>query len=259
MNTFVQENSGSRSLSFRNFAVPIGKEEKSADMPLEVEPSAIFVIDKHALGRECLAQSLHTHRLDVPIVTLSSLEQLVRRGLNRTASVVLINIGDQKVSEPSIGNYLSKAVTDCAPAPVVVLADKEDISQILKALEYGVRGYIPTSVSINVCVEALRLTMAGGTFVPASSVLAMRNSSQDGLQEPKPMGGLFTLRQAEVVNALRRGKANKIIAYELNLRESTVKVHIRNIMKKLKASNRTEVACMINDLFPTESASSQMD
>jgi DNA-binding NarL/FixJ family response regulator len=65
--------------------------------------------------------------------------------------------------------------------------------------------------------------------------------------------GMFTLRQAEVVKALRRGKANKIIAYELNLRESTVKVHIRNIMKKLKATNRTEVAYKINDLFPSDS------
>ena len=52
------------------------------------------------------------------------------------------------------------------------------------------------------------------------------------------------------MDALRRGKANKIIAYELNLRESTVKVHVRNIMKKLKATNRTEVAFKIRDLLP---------
>ena len=57
-------------------------------------------------------------------------------------------------------------------------------------------------------------------------------------------------RQEEVVKALRRGKANKIIAHELNLRESTVKVHIRNIMKKLRATNRTEVAYKLNEMFP---------
>ena len=51
------------------------------------------------------------------------------------------------------------------------------------------------------------------------------------------------------MEALRRGKANKIIAYELNLRESTVKVHVRNIMKKVKATNRTEVVFKLNDLF----------
>jgi DNA-binding NarL/FixJ family response regulator len=71
------------------------------------------------------------------------------------------------------------------------------------------------------------------------------------------MIGLFTQRQAEVAQALRRGKANKIIAYELNLRESTVKVHIRNIMKKLKATNRTEVAFKINKLMTEENSALQ--
>ena len=45
-----------------------------------------------------------------------------------------------------------------------------------------------------------------------------------------------------MVEAIRQGKPNKIIAYELNMCESTVKVHVRAIMKKLKARNRTEVA-----------------
>ena len=59
---------------------------------------------------------------------------------------------------------------------------------------------------------------------------------------------MFTTREAAVVEALRKGKANKIIAYELNLCESTVKVHIRNIMKKLKATNRTEVAYKLREM-----------
>ncbi|WP_136625483.1 response regulator transcription factor, partial [Mesorhizobium norvegicum] len=61
--------------------------------------------------------------------------------------------------------------------------------------------------------------------------------------------GMFTIREAAVVEALKKGKANKIIAYELNLCESTVKVHIRNIMKKLKATNRTEVAYKLRQML----------
>ena len=56
-------------------------------------------------------------------------------------------------------------------------------------------------------------------------------------------------RQEAVVEALRQGKANKIIAYELNMQESTVKVHVRNIMKKLNAKNRTEVAYLTRNMF----------
>ena len=58
----------------------------------------------------------------------------------------------------------------------------------------------------------------------------------------------FTQRQAQILDCLRRGMANKLIAYELNMCESTVKIHIRNILKKLKATNRTEAAFKLNAL-----------
>lgn len=229
-----------------------------SDEPNNAVLPLLVIIDNRALDRECLAHGLTNHSIDMSIATFSSFEQWQHQRRGRSVSAVLFNIGGQKVSDPAVGNYLNRIVNDCAPSPVIILADKEEISQVLKALDYGVRGYIPTSVNVNVCVEALRLAMAGGTFVPASSVLALRHASDPNSHRLRPLGGMFTQRQAEVVNALRRGKANKIIAYELKLRESTVKVHIRNIMKKLKASNRTEVACIINELFPSETSFSDI-
>ncbi|WP_235031608.1 helix-turn-helix transcriptional regulator [Geminicoccus flavidas] len=59
----------------------------------------------------------------------------------------------------------------------------------------------------------------------------------------------FTPRQLEILNCLRRGLANKMIAYELQMRESTVKIHVRNIMKKLHATNRTQVVSMTWNMF----------
>ena len=55
-----------------------------------------------------------------------------------------------------------------------------------------------------------------------------------------------------VIRALQQGKSNKVIAYELNMCESTVKVHVRNIMKKLHATNRTEVAYLATRLLNGE-------
>ena len=60
------------------------------------------------------------------------------------------------------------------------------------------------------------------------------------------LSGIFTARQVAVVTAVCQGKANKIIAYDLKMRESTVKVHFRSIMKKLEATNHTEVAYIAN-------------
>ncbi len=98
--------------------------------------------------------------------------------------------------------------------------------------------------------------MAGGTFVPASSLIAAqrRVESSEG-KERRSSEGMFTARQAAVVEALRRGKSNKQIAYELAMCESTVKVHVRNIMKRLNARNRTQVALLANDLIANGTSS----
>ena len=87
----------------------------------------------------------------------------------------------------------------------------------------------------------------------AIDVLQSQKSQAEPAEETQKATSLFTSRQLAVIEALRKGKANKIIAYELNMRESTVKVHVRNIMKKLKARNRTEVAYLANSMLSGDS------
>ena len=216
-----------------------------------VKSKSIVIIDNRALDRECLAEGMRTYDSGMNVVDVGSIaEWKAVRERHPTLAVILINLGGRRMTDPAVGEELRKLTSEFSAIPVVVLADTEDLVQIFKALEYGAKGYIPSSVGIKVCIEAIHLALAGGTFLPASSVMAVRQLLERGGDAARQMTGMFTTRQAEVVEALRRGKANKIIAYELNLRESTVKVHIRNIMRKLKATNRTEVACKINDLFP---------
>ena len=103
-------------------------------------------------------------------------------------------------------------------------------------------------MKVRVAAEAIGLARAGGIFVPASSILRLREVIHAASGSARPLSAMFTTREAGVVEALRQGKPNKIIAYELNLCESTVKVHIRNIMKKLKATNRTEMAYKLRQM-----------
>jgi DNA-binding NarL/FixJ family response regulator len=125
---------------------------------------------------------------------------------------------------------------------------------VREAFELGVRGYIPTSLASPVAIGAVQLVCLGGTFAPAASLLSQGGSSQASQREPLIEG--FTQRQSQILECLRRGMANKLIAYELSMCESTVKVHIRNIMKKLNATNRTQVAYLTRDLF--EGATDQL-
>ena len=95
--------------------------------------------------------------------------------------------------------------------------------------------------------------------MPASIILDMPSPRQDD-QSPSdaasPFGDL-TPRELEVVDLLRQAKSNKVIAYELDLSESTVKVIVHRILSKLNATNRTEVACLALTYYEKQSISSK--
>ena len=220
-----------------------------------IGPEFLLVLDGRVLGRECLAQSLSA-RIPMRVSAFASIQEWKsEEKLHPPPTAILFNIGERKLTDQNLVDEATQLVSEYRSVPIVMLTDTEDIMQVLKALDFGVRGYIPASVSIDACVEAINLAIAGGIFVPASSLFAMREFLGSSLREPTSISTMFSPRQAAVAEALRRGKANKIIAYELNMCESTVKVHIRNIMKKLKATNRTEVAFKVRGLFASDAHS----
>jgi DNA-binding NarL/FixJ family response regulator len=213
----------------------------------------LLIIDTRTLDRECLATTLTQNGLGMKAVAVGSVAEWRRKkDATHRVKAVLLNIAGRTTGDSVLCDEIASIVAEVAPAPVVILADGDNLGQTLKVIEHGARGFIPSSVGIEVCVEAIALAVAGGTFIVAGNSFSS-SVPVDNTPRQKELSRMFTLRQAEVVQALRKGKANKIIAYELNLRESTVKVHIRNIMKKLKATNRTEVAYKLNDLFQTDS------
>jgi DNA-binding NarL/FixJ family response regulator len=110
------------------------------------------------------------------------------------------------------------------------------------------KGYIPMTMGFEIAIAAVRFVLAGGAYVPAECLLSGIPSASPSPQASAASGAV-TAREMAVVRAIQQGKPNKIIAYELNLCESTVKVHIRRIMKKLRAKNRTDVAIKATDLF----------
>ncbi|RVD59174.1 response regulator transcription factor [Mesorhizobium sp. M2D.F.Ca.ET.185.01.1.1] len=209
--------------------------------------SLVVIVDKRILERECLASSLLSIDPVVQVRAVGSFLEL--QDLQAEASAILAILNGKNITDPIVRSELQEFIALIGAVPVIVVADSEAPADILTALESGARGYIPTNVSVKVAAEAISLARAGGIFVPANAVLALRETIRAAESSPKPLAGVFTSKEAAVVEALRKGKANKIIAYELNLCESTVKVHIRNIMKKLKATNRTEVAYKLRDLM----------
>jgi DNA-binding NarL/FixJ family response regulator len=209
----------------------------------------VLIIDPRALDRECLSKSLTSYNPSLNVFTAGSMEEWRAKGTVAEPSAVILILGSHTLGEAGISERISDLCASLKTCPVILIAESDDLHHVLKAVECGVRGYIPSSVGINVAAEAISLARAGGVFIPASSILSMKEFINSMAQGNRCFTDLFTPREIQISEALRRGKANKIIAYEMELCESTVKVHIRNIMKKLHASNRTEVAFKLRGLM----------
>lgn len=126
--------------------------------------------------------------------------------------------------------------------PVVVISASENVAEIQRVLDAGAAGYITKSSSSRVMLSALRLVLAGGVYVPPVVLNPLAHggvarASANGADDP-PITG----RQMDVLRLLLQGKANKVIARELNLSEGTVKIHLAALFRALNANNRTEAA-----------------
>jgi DNA-binding NarL/FixJ family response regulator len=207
---------------------------------------AIVLIDKRELVRECLASCI-ARASGRKVVTSTSVESWLN-GPEAGESCLVIYCCPGELCASIDAGELAQLVQLMRRQPVVVLSDYEELSAVVDAITRGARGYFPTSLTLAIVNEALRLIEAGGVFVPAASIIAAQGEGQGRQSALARAGGsLLTPRQTAVVAGIKKGKANKIIAQELNMHESTVKVHVRRIMKKLNAKNRTEVALMANE------------
>lgn len=215
---------------------------------LEASSCRLAIIDDRALDRECLAQSLIANGLRMNVELFSSIIRWRKASSNGHAGV-LINIGRNSFTETSFLADVRQLVAEHPGLPVVILGENRNLQQVMQAFELGVHGYISSSIGLSVCVGAISLAVAGGVFISAENLDDLRQMLVVAETRERRRAKIFTEREMNVIDALTKGKPNKIIAYELNLRESTVKVHVRNIMKKLQARNRTEIIFKISSML----------
>jgi DNA-binding NarL/FixJ family response regulator len=166
---------------------------------------------------------------------------------------------DPGVSREAASVQIAALRARCGGAPIGVVAADERAAAATGLGALGVAGVVSFADGVAVAAAAIRLMSVGGHCLPPESAPseprpAAGGSARDrqptarlaGGRGPRerraPLAGALTARESAVLSVLREGRQNKIIAFELGISESTVKVHLRNIMKKLHASNRTQVA-----------------
>jgi DNA-binding NarL/FixJ family response regulator len=178
---------------------------------------------------------------------------LDRGRIDQNCEMVIFSVGSISVGDPQQQMWMRSVRALIPNAPLVILSDRDEVQEICAAFEAGAAGFMPTSIEPMVALQALSFIRNGGSFfppsalshepVPVSSLIGsppFSNSQNRPLTPPSASRGKFTVKQEQVFKLLRQGHTNKLIARELGMSEATVKVHVRRIMQKFGATNRTQ-------------------
>lgn len=191
----------------------------------------LLVIDDHPLFRSGIANVLRDLSDTVTITEAESCEEAL--DIIHTDPEFTLILLDLNLPGMDGMTGLSK-LRDTAPAtPIVVLSASDDTAKIRQAINAGAKGYIPKSANREIILNALRLVLSGGVYLPVN---IMEAPLPAGAGDEQPL----TPRQRDVLRWLARGKSNKEIAALLGMAENTVRVHVAAILKYLGVKNRTE-------------------
>ena len=209
-------------------------------------PMAVLIVDDHPLFREGLKQVLQGLADETEVIAEGDAARALELAAGRAdLEMVLIDL-----SMPGMDGFtaLARFARDVPGLPVVVVSANEDASEVRRALSLGAVGYIPKSTPPNQLLDALRLVLGGGMYVPPLLLRAAqpRASAQaaGGADAGDEAGSdqSLTDRQLAVLALLSQGKSNKLIARELDLAEKTVKAHVTAVFRTLGVVNRTQAA-----------------
>lgn len=230
----------------------------------------IVVIERRAFARAALCTLVESLLGDIAVLALRGPEDLSVEPAAPKPMTVLMSIGARGILDAEVSEDLAAVRAAVPYAALIVAGDLNHADQWAGAVRQGVDAYIPSDSDPALLVQAIRLAnyrwlarhdvVADGAGPDEKPSFARSLAPAWGapVQEPpRPVPPRriatrarvqLTQREQEVIACLSRGMQNKLIAHELSLCESTVKVHVRSILKKLNLSSRTQAALFARDV-----------
>lgn len=132
-----------------------------------------------------------------------------------------------------------KHQTGVGAVAIISGVEKRDMAQA--AIDAGACGFIPKTLSAKSMVNAIRFMAMGETYLPLDFMKQVEES------DIHPLQNLLSGREQDVLRGLLDGKSNKEIARDLDIQETTVKLHVKTLYRKLEVSNRTQAALVARD------------
>lgn len=201
----------------------------------------ILLIDDHTLFRSGI-RALLQRQSDFEIVDeAADGVEGIKRAKQHRPDVILLDLNMPGLSGLEA---LQLLVEDLPDSAVIVLTVSEEAEELATALRSGARGYLLKNIETEALTSAIRRAAAGEPVI--SDAMTAKLVQQFRAPSPAPARlddtARLTAREREIVQGLARGESNKEIARDLGVAESTVKIHVQNILKKLNLASRVQVA-----------------
>lgn len=192
----------------------------------------VFSVDDHPLLREGIAAIINNQPDMEMMAQAATGSEAIQMFREHQPDVTLM---DLRLPDMSGIDALIAIRTEFPEARVIMLTTFEGDVDIRRSLEAGARGYMLKNMPPKVLVEVIRQVHAGKKRIPAEVAAHLAEHLGDEALTP---------REVEVLQRLASGNRNRDIAEQLFISEETVKVHIKHIMEKLGASDRTQAVAI---------------
>jgi two-component system nitrate/nitrite response regulator NarL len=212
----------------------------SGEHPLE-HPIRVLLVDDHTLFRSGIKALLQRQPGFEVVGEAGDGLEGVKRAKSLKPDVVLLDLHMPGIS----GREAVQLIVEEAPGShVVMLTVSEDADDLLDTLRGGAQGYLLKNIDADFLIDAVRRA-AEGEAVMSAQMTAKLMQNVRGAKPATPAAAdheRLSPREREILGFLAKGASNKEIARTLDLAESTVKIHIQGILKKLNLASRVQAA-----------------
>lgn len=193
----------------------------------------LIIADDHDLVRDALTTLVERDNPESTVYGACEFDEVLSLlELHPDVDIVLLD-----VIMPGMNNMTSvRELCKSNPGlPIVMMSGHINQGDVERGFEMGASGFIPKTMSGKALISVLQLVMSGARYVPdlvLGDDVPQKTSRTSSVE--------LSVREKEVLNQLAKGLSNKLIAKNLNIEETTVKLHLRSLFKKLEVKNRTE-------------------